>query len=126
MALFDNLIFSKHEQKEALQHAAIYLNPRRFIMAFKEAELTDYQHGNLIGKISLLAEYGYIKWSYSEDRVDEKGEKYYKINSMNLTPEGEKLLKSYRFFSGFSIKSIILGVIIALLAAYIKSKIGAF
>ncbi len=120
--VFGNLIFSKLEQKEALQHAANYLNPKTFKWVFTETELIDYQHGNLIGKISLLAESGYIKWSYSEDKVNEKGEQYYIIDSMTLTPEGEKLLKSYRFFSGFSIKSIILGVIIALLAAYIKSK----
>ena len=80
-----NLIISKKSQKEALEIAALYENPRNFNLSFPESDLTDNDHGNMINKIKMLADEGYINWKYSKSTTDDSGEIHYQVDSMALT-----------------------------------------
>ena len=115
-------LLSKKFQIEALEWAVRYNNPQRCVLCFNDNDLNDSSDGNLIGKIKCLADEGYIIWKYSDYENQNSNEKYYKIDSMRLTVEGEKLLKSYSIFSKFG--PIAISVVSTLIATYLAFKAG--
>ena len=117
-----NLFLSKKFQIEALEWAVRYNNPQRCVLCFNESDLNDPSDGNLIGKIKCLADEGYINWKYSEYEKEDANEKYYKIDTMRLTIEGEKLLKSYGILSKFG--PTIIGIVSTFIATYLAFKAG--
>lgn len=119
---YANLFISKKIQKEALEIAALYENPKNFTLSFTESDFNDNSHENLIGKIKLLAEGGFIKWKVNECPKDENDEMYYQVEKMTLTVEGEKLLRSYSIFS--KIGPILIGAFSGFLATLFAIKLG--
>ena len=119
-----NLLLSRKFQKEALEFASEYGSNKYCIICFTESDLTDYEPGNLIGKINALSEEGFIKWDYVSYKKSESDENLYQIKDITLTVEGEKLLRSFSLLS--NTKPILIGTITCRVSAYLAIKFGFF
>lgn len=60
------VLMTKDEFKEALIQVATYENPRNFIVCFSSKDMESYANGNLIGKLIILENSGYIILKYSK------------------------------------------------------------
>jgi hypothetical protein len=117
-----NLFLSKRFQIEALEWAVRYNNPQRCVLCFNDKDLNDPSNGNLIGKIKVLVDEGFIAWEYSDFEKQDSKENYYQIDKMRLTIKGENLLKSYSVLSKFG--PTMIGIVSTFIATYLAFKAG--
>ncbi len=114
---------SKDEYKEALLYASSYENIKNHTLAFEAKDAESFSNGNIIGKLIILKECGYIIFRYSKAK---DGSNHYQVDNMALTPTGIELLTSYSFvfFSLKSLKHILLSSVIAIIVVFLLSWLG--